>query len=269
MYKISVGTMFRNEAFFLKEWIDYHLMIGVEHFYMYNDSSTDNWEEIMKPYIDKGIVEVFPWFIAERNMIWTMQLLAFQEIGKKYGKDTEWLTFIDIDEFILPIKNKSLLECLETHFTGSSAVYMSWLNFGTSSINIEPYDTILDKLKMSADKLHSRNASGKTIFKTACASDQNYKYMWSPHFIPLDDGIYFNGDGHGPIPFNEQNSDILLDGKHHGSLIRINHYCHRDENYFANVRYPRDGNKELTMEHYESFNKVINTEIIDYINKFH
>lgn len=35
--------MFYNEAKFLKEWLDYHLVIGVGHFYLYNNNSTDDY----------------------------------------------------------------------------------------------------------------------------------------------------------------------------------------------------------------------------------
>lgn len=265
MYKMVIGTMFRNEAYYLKEWIDHHIMIGVEHFYLYNDSSTDNWEEVLKPYIDSGIVEVFFWEVI--RSAWTSsQVLAFHDIGQKYGHLTEWLTFIDIDEFILPIKNKLLIDCLNEYFSDASAVYISWRSYGTSHITIKPYDTILDKLTMSSERLHSRNASGKTIFRTSCASD--YNLMWSAHFVPLDKGIYNNGDCEF-IPFNETNSDIMLDGRHRDNVIILNHYCHRDDNYFFSYRLHRDNTESLMMEHYDSFNKVKNTAMIDYIKEFH
>lgn len=35
--------MFYNEAKFLKERLDYHLVIGVSHFYLYNNNSTDDY----------------------------------------------------------------------------------------------------------------------------------------------------------------------------------------------------------------------------------
>ena len=35
-YKLSICAIFKNEANYLKEWIEYHRMVGVEHFYLYN-----------------------------------------------------------------------------------------------------------------------------------------------------------------------------------------------------------------------------------------
>ena len=36
-YDVTLCAIFRNEALFLKEWIDYHRTIGIEHFYLYNN----------------------------------------------------------------------------------------------------------------------------------------------------------------------------------------------------------------------------------------
>ena len=55
-YRLSLCLIFKNEAPFLKEWLDFHFMLGVEHFYMYNNNSTDNFREIIQPYIEKGII---------------------------------------------------------------------------------------------------------------------------------------------------------------------------------------------------------------------
>ena len=32
-YTVAVCAIFKNESVFLKEWLEYHLLIGVEHFY--------------------------------------------------------------------------------------------------------------------------------------------------------------------------------------------------------------------------------------------
>ena len=60
-YRISLCLIFKNEAPFLKEWLDYHLAIGIDHFYLYNNNSDDNYMVIVKPYVDKGIVTLIEW----------------------------------------------------------------------------------------------------------------------------------------------------------------------------------------------------------------
>ena len=51
-YTVAVCAIFKNESVFLKEWLEYHLLIGVEHFYLYNNFSEDNYQDILAPYLD-------------------------------------------------------------------------------------------------------------------------------------------------------------------------------------------------------------------------
>ncbi|MDR0485482.1 MAG: glycosyltransferase family 2 protein, partial [Elusimicrobiota bacterium] len=48
---LSVLAIAKNEAPYLKEWIEYHRALGVEKFYIYDNNSSDNTFEILKPYI--------------------------------------------------------------------------------------------------------------------------------------------------------------------------------------------------------------------------
>ena len=54
--KLALISSFRDEAKWLPEWIEFHLMMGVDKFYLREHMSTDG-EEILHPYIEKGIVE--------------------------------------------------------------------------------------------------------------------------------------------------------------------------------------------------------------------
>jgi hypothetical protein len=54
--------MFKDEAPWLKEWISYHHnILGVEHFYLYNNDSSDDYREVLRPWIDQHIVELIDW----------------------------------------------------------------------------------------------------------------------------------------------------------------------------------------------------------------
>ena len=55
-YKASLCLIFKDEAPYLKEWLEYHLLIGIDHFYLYNNNSSDNYLEVLGPYIEDGTV---------------------------------------------------------------------------------------------------------------------------------------------------------------------------------------------------------------------
>ena len=37
-HKVSICAIFKDEEEFLKEWLEFHLLVGIEHFYMYNNN---------------------------------------------------------------------------------------------------------------------------------------------------------------------------------------------------------------------------------------
>ena len=59
MHKLSIGAIFCNEAPSLKEWLDHYINRNVDHFYLINDNSNDNFKEVLDPYIQKGYITLF------------------------------------------------------------------------------------------------------------------------------------------------------------------------------------------------------------------
>ena len=47
-HNLSIYTMIKDIGAMLPEWIEYHLMLGVEHFYLYDNGSTDNTRKILQ-----------------------------------------------------------------------------------------------------------------------------------------------------------------------------------------------------------------------------
>lgn len=68
--------------------------------------------------------------------------------------------------------------------------------------------------------------------------------------------------------------DLLIDLEHYDQYIRINHYILRDEGFFQNVKFARAcqgsiGEKNLLLEHHDSFSKTQDRAIIEFIQKKH
>lgn len=40
-FALAVCAIFKDEAAYLREWLDFHLLMGVEHFYLYDNGSSD------------------------------------------------------------------------------------------------------------------------------------------------------------------------------------------------------------------------------------
>lgn len=124
-YRISIVGIFKNESRFLKEWIEYHLMIGVDHFYMYNNNSEDDFESVLKPYVEKGVVTLVEW---KKN---NAQMEAYQDFFERYGHETQWMVFLDLDEYIVPRYKSNLYEWIKD-YERYPVILVYWKMFGTS-----------------------------------------------------------------------------------------------------------------------------------------
>src|ERR1035437_1118064 len=58
---LGITTLMLDEARDLREWIEFHRLQGVERFYLYDNGSTDDTEEVVRPYVEEGIAELVPW----------------------------------------------------------------------------------------------------------------------------------------------------------------------------------------------------------------
>lgn len=174
--------------------------------------STDNYMEVLKPYIDQSIVEIyhFPVFPFRNDH---QQVLYNHALDMARNKN-EWLAIIDTDEFITPVTTKNLKDYLRAN-KNYGGICISWLLFGTSSVKeIKPNELLIEKLNMRAPQNDSRNIWIKSIVQpnltVACVGPHDCSYLPSVHVYspPVDE-------------------------------LRINHYFVRDENFLYNVKLER------------------------------
>ena len=57
---LSACAIFRDEAAYLAEWIAFHRLVGVEHFFLYDNGSADHPEAVLAPYLAEGEVTLVP-----------------------------------------------------------------------------------------------------------------------------------------------------------------------------------------------------------------
>lgn len=126
-YKLTLCAIFRDECEILKEWIEYHKLVGVEHFILYNNLSRDDFASILNPYIKSGIVTLIDW-PKEHS-----QMEAYADCVKKFRKETEWIGFIDLDEFVVPNgKYITIYDFLKKFTYKAPFVIVYWRIFGSS-----------------------------------------------------------------------------------------------------------------------------------------
>lgn len=228
-HDLAICVLIQDEAPYLKEWIEYHKLLGVSHFYFFNNLSQDNYLEVLAPYIKDGSAEVKDIPIVADNFktYYDMQCQCFSDCITETQGVCKWLAFIDIDEFLFPIQNVSL-----THFLKSYEAYgglvVNWRMFGTSGVKKLPEDKLLiESLTMCAEKSFAYNRFVKSIVRP-----ERVVNFTSAHQANYKEGYCsVNTD---KFATKEDKSCYVLWNK-----LVINHYWTRDEDFFYRVKVKR------------------------------
>ena len=133
MKPLAVCAIFRDEARYLREWIEFHRLVGAEKFYLYQNRSVDNWHEVLEPYMAEGIVDVIDWpYRMDGCYAATAQVAAYKHCCDRLRGSYQWIAFIDVDEFLFSPLFNTVTEALDTLPPTWGAVAVSWVLFGSS-----------------------------------------------------------------------------------------------------------------------------------------
>ena len=203
-YELSIAAIMKDEGDYLKEWLDFHILVGVEKFYLYDNGSTDNTKEILKPYIKSGIVE-YTYFPGER-----MQNPAYVDAINRFGNETRWMAIIDLDEFIVPVKNKTIVEFLHSLPINFGALVLTWVMYGSSGHVKQPKGLVIENFKYRANR--SRSSGCKSIVNPRLVVRQR-----NPHINEVA-GFIIDENGKKLGVINQEHNPPSY------NKIRCNHY---------------------------------------------
>ena len=200
---LSVVAILKNEKPYIKEWLEYHMIQGVEHFYLCDNDSTDGIKEYLKPYIDKGVITYM--HLAGINQ----QKVCYETVVNQYKNKTEWLAIIDLDEYLVPLKEKTIAKFLE-EFEDVSEVSLHWMLYGDNGA-ISRDDGLITEFFTSHPI--NLNHTVKSIVRPEKVID--FEGFGSNHYIKVE-GKSVN-EYHKPVNF-------MLNYNISGDKARVNHY---------------------------------------------
>ena len=233
LYDLAVVAILKNEGHYLKEWLDYHLLAGVDHFYLYDNDSTDDYREIIAPYVAAGLV-TSKYFPGKK-----MQLAAYDEAIQNYRFECRYMAFIDLDEFIFPKTNRSVVEVVDEILSRdehAAGLGIHWQCFGSNGQDKADYSRgVLERFTRRAKKdflietdesngSEVRRGIGNVFFKPVL-NPRRIKNI-NLHFALCFEGNYTVNENGTKTPLAFGESPIFAE------KIVINHYFTKSREEF-------------------------------------
>ena len=222
MHYLSLCGIFKHETPYFAEWIEYHRMLGVEHFYLIN-----NHPELEEPvvgfrkYYDMGIVEHIHYPITDAP-----QVPAYNLILQTFGWRTRWMAFMDFDEYINLEPNENLIRLLHD-FDGDprcGSLVLHWACYGSSGRQTRPM--------MHTDAYRFRvplDDPGHKMVKSIVRTDRTAS-MATPHTANPKPGFVNMNTLHVPVEGIDIGHVVNYPPVHHRAWV--NHYILRSKSEF-------------------------------------
>ncbi len=142
---IALVLIVRDEAAYVGEWAAFHASAGVARVFAYDDGCTDATIPILRETLGDALT-VVPWRqrLSDARMGREIhnQVLAYAHAASVFGAGFRWMSFIDVDEFLIPTRVASLPEAL-AHLEGCRNVSLPWHMFGRSGHATPPEGGVL------------------------------------------------------------------------------------------------------------------------------
>lgn len=123
--KVCVCTLGKEENRYIREFVKHYHNYDIDTIFLYdnNEINGENFEEVIKDYIDMGFVKIVDWRGKNKSMI-----RVWNDCYLNNYDYYDWLIFYDIDEYIY-LKNYTSIKAFlsEPRFQKCPKIYLNWV----------------------------------------------------------------------------------------------------------------------------------------------
>ena len=212
---LAACLMYRNEAPYLAEWLEFHRLVGVERFFLYDNESDDDHLDVLAPYIEEGIVVLHDW-PGVSNLaagVAAQQAAAYDHCIAEHGAEARWIAVLDGDEFLFSPTGRPLPEVLG-EYERWPAIAVNTPRFGPSGHVTRPSGLVLENYTIRVD------SDGPCHVKSVVDPCAVTQALGAHRFEPRR-GVTVDENGY-PVYWNKTTSPSF-------ARLRVNHYFARSE----------------------------------------
>ncbi len=158
-YNNIICCIAKDETPYLKEWVEHHVNIGVQYFVIYDNNSIIPIKETLAEYIRKRLVNVIDCPIASRP-----QLRAYNHCLFHMCEKTQWIIYIDVDEFIILNKHNEISNLL-IEYDSFGGLSLNWKLYNAGGHVTTPAQPVMEAYKEYLPLTSAVNKHVKTILQ--------------------------------------------------------------------------------------------------------
>jgi len=189
-HRLVIAAIFKNENSYLWEWLEFHRLVGVDHFYLYDNDCGEEAMAILAPYEADGVVTRHTWthFDGTRHDRPTRlggqdkNHLAFNHAARHHRAECDWMLKIDIDEFLVPLVGETIPPLLDRYDRDRvKGVQLPRINFGHSGHLTRPNGLVIESYLEREAEISDHKDIANTKFLTDndwMNSAHRWGYRW-------------------------------------------------------------------------------------------
>jgi hypothetical protein len=128
--KVALVCIAKNEDNYINEWVDYHLKLGFDTIFIYEN----DWNSGV---INNDVVKIKVGGPKQ-------QIPSYNSFVQNYKNEYDWAAFLDVDEFLVLKKHNNIKEFL-FNYINEDAIGINWVFFGDNGITNEEEYSVLNR----------------------------------------------------------------------------------------------------------------------------
>ena len=200
--KIALVCIAKNEDNYIQEWCDYHLKIGFDDIFIYQN----DWRTSISGN------NIFKFELDGR----AKQREAYKKFINDYYNQYDWAAFFDVDEFLVLKKHNNIKEFI-SDYNDFLSVGINWVFFGDNGLEFADNDYSVIRRFIKRQKLVNKHIKSIVKLRKNLIMDvHNPACSWVNTNKNINSG-----------PFNNNPSD---------DIAQINHYFTKTKDEFIKKR---------------------------------
>ena len=234
----------KGEENYIEEFVLYHLSIGFNHIFIYDNEDKPKYYNLLHKYKDNITVIHFPCLDYKNK-----QMEALMDFQKKYinNMNITHVIHMDIDEYIVLKENNDIKEFIKKYIfsqgnnNNCAGIAINWKFFGSNinsdfKINAEKYNlTANNNIMRFTNCQESGHRLVKTLFNKSCL-----RFFYNPHIIAVKKNFFIKNTSNK----NYDNFDFTFTFNHKTfdtsfidtDIIQINHYKCKTFDEYKKIR---------------------------------